>query len=280
MVRNTGASSGGGGGSASRRSGPDDEVGQRRRRPGSRAAAPPRPRRRARSATDDVERRDLVVADAGARGAGARGRAAGRAPSHSPDLVGRPVALAGRLRSGRASGRWRPRRRRARRRRGPRATTSLHRRGRRHDVVAVDRDVVDAVARGPLLERRRVLGRRRGELGVAVVLAEEDHRQLPHGGEVHRLVERALRRRAVAEERHRDAAVGAELGGRRRADRDRHAGGHDPVGAEDPELGIGDVHRAAAAAVRALRPCPSARRTSRAGRGPWPGSGRGRGGSR
>ncbi len=44
-----------------------------------------------------------------------------------------------------------------------------------------------------------------GELGVAVVLAEEDHRQLPDRGQVDRLVERALRDRAVAEERHRDA---------------------------------------------------------------------------
>ena len=103
------------------------------------------------------------------------------------------------------------------------STTSCHRRRGRHDVVAVDRDVVDAVAGGPPLERRRVLGRRRRELGVAVVLAEEDDRQLPHGGEVHRLVERALGHRAVAEERHRDAAVGPQLRGRRRA-RPRSAG--------------------------------------------------------
>ena len=91
-----------------------------------------------------------------------------------------------------------------------------------------------------------------GELGVAVVLAEEDDRQLPHGGEVHRLVERALGHGAVAEERHRDAAVGPQLRRRRRADRDRQAGGHDAVGAEDPEVRVGDVHRAAAAAVGAL----------------------------
>jgi hypothetical protein len=38
-----------------------------------------------------------------------------------------------------------------------RGTTASHRRRGRDDVVAVDRDVVDAVARGPLLERRRVL---------------------------------------------------------------------------------------------------------------------------
>ena len=37
----------------------------------------------------------------------------------------------------------------------------VHRRCGRDDVVAVDRDVVDAVSRGALLERRRVLRRRR-----------------------------------------------------------------------------------------------------------------------
>ena len=97
-----------------------------------------------------------------------------------------------------------------------------------------------------------MLGRRRGELGVAVVLAEEDHRQLPDGGEVQRLVEGALRRRAVAEEGHRHAAVGPQLRRRRRPHRDRQARGHDAVGAEDPELRVGDVHGAAAAAVGAL----------------------------
>ena len=128
----------------------------------------------------------------------------------------------------------------------------VHRRCGRRDVVAVDRDVVDAVAGGPPLERRRVLGRCRRELGVAVVLAEEDHRQPPHGGEVDRLVEGALGDRAVAEERHRHAAVGAKLGGRCGSHRDRQAGGDDPVGAEDPEVRVGDVHRAAAATVGAL----------------------------
>ena len=128
----------------------------------------------------------------------------------------------------------------------------VHRRCGRHDVVAVDRDVVDAVSARRVVRAARAcwVGSRR-ELGVAVVLAEEDHRQLPHGREVHRFVERALRHRAVAEERHRHAAVGAELRGRRRAHRDRQTGRDDPVGAEDAEVGVGDVHRTAAAAVRA-----------------------------
>ena len=120
------------------------------------------------------------------------------------------------------------------------------------DVVAVDRDVGDPVAGGALLERRRVLGGGRRELGVAVVLAEEDHRHLPYGGEVHGFVERALRRRAVTEEGHRDAAVRPELRRRRRAHGDGQARGDDAVRPEDPELRVGDVHGAPAAAVRAL----------------------------
>ena len=129
----------------------------------------------------------------------------GSRASQALHLLRRPVALRDRPRSGRASGRWSPRPRSGRRRPGRPATTSSIADGRGHHVVAVDGDVADAVAGGPLLERGRVLGRRRGELGVAVVLAEEDHRQLPHGGQVHRLVERALGRRAVAEEGHRHA---------------------------------------------------------------------------
>ena len=196
-------------------------------------------------------------------------------------LLGRSGSAAGRPRSGRASGRWRPRRRPGRRRRAPPSTTSLHRGGGRHDVVAVDRDVVDAVAGGPPLERRRVLGRRGRELGVAVVLAEEDHRQLPHGGEVDRLVERALGHRAVAEERHRDAAVGRAAAPRSpRPTAIGRPAPTMPLAPKMPMRRIGDVHRAAAPAVRARVLAPSARRTSRAGRGPWPGSGRGRDGSR
>src|SRR3546814_9103970 len=78
-----------------------------------------------------------------------------------------------------------------------------HRGGGGDHVVAVDGDVADAVPAGTLLQRCGVLGRLVGELGVAVVLAEEHDRQLPHGGEVHRLVERSLGHRAVAEERDR-----------------------------------------------------------------------------
>ncbi len=168
-----------------------------------------------------------------------------------PHLVGRPVALRvafvvtvppvrGRLDDDGAASRAR------------RVDDALHRgRGRNH-VVAVDRDEVDAVTGSPALERRRVLRRGGRELGVAVVLAEEDHRQLPDRGEVDRLVERTVRHRAVAEERDHDTAVASQLRGGRGTGRDRQARADDSVGAEDPECRIGDVHRTAAPAVRAL----------------------------
>ena len=126
----------------------------------------------------------------------------------------------------------------------------LHGRRRRHHVVAVDGGVGDAVPGGPALEGRPVLGRRGREFRIPVVLAEEDHRQLPHGGEVHRLVERALRRRPVAEEGHGDAAISSQLGCGGGAHGDRRPGGDDPVGPEDADPRVGDVHRTAPAAVR------------------------------
>ena len=57
---------------------------------------------------------------------------------------------------------------------------------------------------GADLARRRL--REVRVLVVAVVLADEDDRQLPELREVHLLVEQALAERALAEEAHRDLA--------------------------------------------------------------------------
>ena len=65
-------------------------------------------------------------------------------------------------------------------------------------------------------------------------------------------MERALCRRAVAEERHRHAPVGSQLGGRGGAHGDRQTRGHDAVRTEDPDPGVCDVHGATATAVRPL----------------------------
>ena len=107
-----------------------------------------------------------------------------------------------------------------------------------------------AVRRGPVGDvlDLHVLGLR-GELGVAVVLADEQHRQAEHGGHVGRLVEGADVAAAVTEERgdHRVlAAVGA---GERGAHGDRDAGPDDAVGAQHAARQVVDVHAAAAAAA-------------------------------
>ena len=197
------------------------------------------------------------------------------------DLLGRRGSARGRPRSGRASGRSRPRRRRARARRAPRATTSAIAAAVGHDVVAVDRrrrrrrsprPAARAAPRAgstPGRTRRSRCSRRRRPPAAATrPRGSRASWNAPWAG-----APSPKNATATLPSARSCAAVAAP-------DRDRQAGGHDPVGAEDPERRVGDVHRAAAAAVRALRPCPSARRTSRAGRGPWPGSGRGRGGWR
>ena len=65
-------------------------------------------------------------------------------------------------------------------------------------------------------------------------------------------MERALGRRAVAEERDRHPAVISELRRGGGTDRDRHPSGDDAVGPEDPDVGVGDVHRSAPPSVGAF----------------------------
>ena len=85
-----------------------------------------------------------------------------------------------------------------------------------------------------------------------VVLADEDGGDLPELREVERLVERADVRRAVAEERDRDARLVAELEGERGADDRGQAAADDGVRAEVPALDVVQVHRAAVAVRAAL----------------------------
>ena len=63
-------------------------------------------------------------------------------------------------------------------------------------------------------------------------------------------MEGALGDGTVPEEGNGNATVRSELGRRRGPDGDGKTGGHDPVGAEDPDAGVGDVHRAAPTTVR------------------------------
>ena len=122
------------------------------------------------------------------------------------------------------------------------------------DVLAVDLDrghVVGERALGHVVPDRRVLPARR-RLGPLVVLADEERLRLPELREVERLVEGAGVRRAVAEERDRDARLVAQLEGEAGADDRRQAAADDGVRAEVAALDVVEVHRAAVAVRAAL----------------------------
>src|SRR4029079_11521259 len=117
-------------------------------------------------------------------------------------------------------------------------------------VVAVDANTRHAVAGRPVgdvLELHRVHGWR--HLRVLVVLAHEDHRQVPERCHVRRLVEGPGVCCAVAEADTGDPGEPLALGGHCEPD------GHGRTSADDPgrehhtRLRLGDVHRAALAAA-------------------------------
>ncbi len=88
-----------------------------------------------------------------------------------------------------------------------------------------------------------------GKFRVLVVLAHVDERQLPEHGDVGGLVPDALVDGAVAEEGHADAALALPLGGEGTAGGDADPAAHDPVGAQDAQRDVRDVHLAALAAA-------------------------------
>ncbi len=85
-----------------------------------------------------------------------------------------------------------------------------------------------------------------------VVLEDEDGRNPPQLREVQRLVERPDVRRAVAEERDRDARFAAHLERERSAGDLRQAAADDGVRAEVAALDVVEMHRAAVAVRAAL----------------------------
>ena len=101
-----------------------------------------------------------------------------------------------------------------------------------------------------MLDRRHLADR--GVFHVEIVLADEDHRQLPHRREVQRLVEGADIGGAVAEEADRHVAVALVLRAQGGAAGDRQMRADDGVGAHHAVLGRGEVHGAALAAHQAV----------------------------
>ena len=91
-----------------------------------------------------------------------------------------------------------------------------------------------------------------GELGIAVVLADEEHWQPPQRGEVQRFVERASARRTVTEEHHADVLLALRLRRPRSARGEGKIACHDTGRAQHAVRCIDQVHRAAATAAQAI----------------------------
>src|SRR5262249_46030928 len=82
---------------------------------------------------------------------------------------------------------------------------------------------------------------------VEIVLADEDYRQLPERGHVERLVERALRQRAIAKESTYDLGLFLVGNGEAEPDRERQAAADDRIAAHEAQVRIEQMHRAPAA---------------------------------
>ena len=123
----------------------------------------------------------------------------------------------------------------------------------REHVGAVDDDAFEAVrlrAVGDVLGR--VLEIRRRRVRPLVVVADEDDRKLARAGERHRLVHVAARRCAFAEPADGDARLVADAERERAAGRDREHRGQVADHRDQPEVRVGQVDVAVAAARRAV----------------------------
>ena len=121
-----------------------------------------------------------------------------------------------------------------------------------HAVDLLARNVEGHAALGEIGLRRGA--RHRGAHGVAVVLDDVDHGQLPQLRHVEALVDLALVRRAVAEIGQADRVVVAILVGERQPGAERHLSADDAVPAVEILLAGEHVHRAALALGIAAAP--------------------------
>jgi hypothetical protein len=92
------------------------------------------------------------------------------------------------------------------------------------------------------------------ELGVPVVLTDEQHRKAPQCGDVQRLVERTGARRAVTKEHHADVLLALCLRSPRGARGESEVACHNTGRAQHAIRCVDEVHRAAAAATQAVFP--------------------------
>jgi hypothetical protein len=123
-------------------------------------------------------------------------------------------------------------------------------------VGAVDARAGQRPAPAHALRHARVqhLARRRGRVGVLVVLEDEDRRHPQDAGEVQALVDVADAERALAEEGERHARLPPALEGERGTDADGHEVAEHRHEREDVHLRLAEVHVAVAPPGRARAP--------------------------
>src|SRR5229473_1777456 len=92
------------------------------------------------------------------------------------------------------------------------------------------------------------------ELGVTIVLADEQHRQAPQCGDIQRLVKRAGARRTIAEKYHADVLSALRLRSPRRPRGEREIAGHDTGRPQHAVRCVDQVHGTAATAAQAIPP--------------------------
>ena len=129
----------------------------------------------------------------------------------------------------------------------------LHAVVERGGIVAVEPHAAEAKRFSAAVEvlARRVLRDRR-VFAPFVVLAQEDYRQLPRAGQVHRFVHGANRSRSVAEVNDGDAVLAALLGGNRKTVGNRRARADDGGRHHRAGCWIGNMRGAALALVDAV----------------------------
>ena len=130
-------------------------------------------------------------------------------------------------------------------------------RGRKYgrQVVAVDRLRRYGVWRGKTTHVRDVrVFLATSELGVPIVLTDEQHRKAPECGDVQRLVERTGARCTVTKEHHADVLLALRLRSPRGARGESEVACHNTGRAQHAIRCVDEVHRAAAAATQAVFP--------------------------
>lgn len=91
----------------------------------------------------------------------------------------------------------------------------------------------------------RLRSLQRGAHGIAIVLAHEQHRELPQGGEIEAFVELAFGDRALAEEAGSDSRLAAQTIGQGKTDGQRQSASDDRIAAVEVRIAAEQVHRAA-----------------------------------